>query len=242
MYYNFLGPPCILWQSWYQILIWSVWACSHNPSTLHKDTYNLLEKPTCMPINTHTHTRLTALCPGLPRWAGTKKVKTNLDFTEARDSEWQWHQLGHMQICTSLQTNNHANTPPLSFLQAGCTSCRPTNSVKALKELQYAYKVVCKCWWRTVLAELECVIVWLTCGARYGIHDHVPHVRSQWTSEVFLEAWLGCVVESNHHVVNCPLSSRCVCQWNNQYPDSTSMIAKQITLKKENCFTQTLCI
>jgi len=26
-------------------------------------------------IYTHTHTRLTALCPGLPRWAGTRKVK-----------------------------------------------------------------------------------------------------------------------------------------------------------------------
>jgi len=37
-----------------------------------------------------------------------------------------------MQICTSLQTDNHASTPPLSFLQAGCSSCRPTNSVKAL--------------------------------------------------------------------------------------------------------------
>jgi len=31
--------------------------------------------------------------------------KTNLDFTEARDSEWQWHQLGYMQVCTSLQTD-----------------------------------------------------------------------------------------------------------------------------------------
>jgi len=62
-----------------------------------------------------------------------QKGKTNLDFTEARDSEWQWHQLGHMQVCTSLQTHNHASTPPLSFLQAGCPSCRPTNSVKALK-------------------------------------------------------------------------------------------------------------
>ena len=30
----------------------------------------------------------------------TQKGKTNLDFTEARDSEWQWHQLGHMQDCT----------------------------------------------------------------------------------------------------------------------------------------------
>ena len=25
--------------------------------------------------HTHTHARLTALCPGLPRWAGTRKVK-----------------------------------------------------------------------------------------------------------------------------------------------------------------------
>jgi len=38
-----------------------------------------------------------------------------------------------MQVCTSLQSDNHASTPPLSFLQAGCPSCRPTNSVKALK-------------------------------------------------------------------------------------------------------------
>jgi len=63
-----------------------------------------------------------------------QKGKTNLDFTEASDSEWQWHQLSHMQVCTSLQTDNHASTPPRSFLQAGCPSCCPTNSVKALKE------------------------------------------------------------------------------------------------------------
>ena len=44
-----------------------------------------------------------------------QKGKTNLDFTEARDSEWQWHQLGHMQVCPSLQTDNHASTPSLSF-------------------------------------------------------------------------------------------------------------------------------
>jgi len=62
-----------------------------------------------------------------------QKGKTNLDFTEARDCGWQWHQLGHMQVCTLLQTDNHASTPPLSFLQAGRPSCRPTNSVKALK-------------------------------------------------------------------------------------------------------------
>jgi len=58
-----------------------------------------------------------------------QKSKTNPAFTEARGSAWQWHQLDHMQLCTSLQTDNHASTPPLSFLQAGCFFCRPTNSV-----------------------------------------------------------------------------------------------------------------
>jgi len=84
-------------------------------------------------LYTHTHTRLTALFPGLPGVSRYQEGKTNLDFTKARDSEWQWHQLGRMQVCTSLLTHNHASTPPLSFLQAGCPSCRPTNSVKALK-------------------------------------------------------------------------------------------------------------
>ena len=63
----------------------------------------------------HSHnTHLTALCPGLPV-SCYQKGNTNLDFTEATDSEWQWHQLGHMQVCTSLQTDNHASTPPLNF-------------------------------------------------------------------------------------------------------------------------------
>jgi len=64
-----------------------------------------------------------------------QKDKTNLDFTEARDNEWLWYQLGHMQVCTSLQTDNYASTPPLSFLQAGCPSCFPTDSVKAVKAI-----------------------------------------------------------------------------------------------------------
>jgi len=44
-----------------------------------------------------------------------QKGKTSLDFTEARDSEWQWHRLDRMQVCTSLQTDNHASTPTNQF-------------------------------------------------------------------------------------------------------------------------------
>ena len=85
-----------------------------------------------MTENTHTHP-FNGPFSGTTRMSQYQKGKTSLDFTEARDSEWQWHQLGHMQVCTLLQTDNHASNPPLRFLQVGCSSCRPTNSVKALK-------------------------------------------------------------------------------------------------------------
>jgi len=83
-------------------------------------------------IHTHTHP-FNGPFSGTTWLSRYQKGKTNLDFTEARDCEWQWHQLGRMQVCTSLQTDNHTSTSPLSFLQAGCPSCCPTNSVKALK-------------------------------------------------------------------------------------------------------------
>jgi len=44
-----------------------------------------------------------------------QKGKNNLDFIEARESEWQWQQLGYMQVCSSLQTDNQSSTSPLSF-------------------------------------------------------------------------------------------------------------------------------
>jgi len=54
----------------------------------------------------------------------------------------QWHQLNHMQIiCTSLQTDNHTNTSSLN-LQAGCSSWRQNNSVKAPKAKYKATKLM----------------------------------------------------------------------------------------------------
>jgi len=59
-------------------------------------------------------------------------LKSNLDFTEGRDSEWQWHQLGHVQVCTSLQTDNHASTPPLSFYRPDVLpAAQPTAQTEA---------------------------------------------------------------------------------------------------------------
>jgi len=67
--------------------------------------------------HTHTHT-FNGPLSGTTRVGRYQKGKTSLDFTEATDSEWQWHQLDHMQVYISLQADNHASTPPLSFLQA----------------------------------------------------------------------------------------------------------------------------
>ena len=66
-----------------------------------------------------------------------QKGKTNVDFAEARDSEVNgigisWAIYASLHLAPD-RYDNHTNTPPLSFLQAGCLSCRPTNSVKALK-------------------------------------------------------------------------------------------------------------
>ena len=109
--------------------------------------------PSCRPTNsvkalkaqipsntlyTHTHTRLTALCRGLPRSAGTRKVKPIwilLEQETVSGSGISW------AICKSAPHSRQITTPVLhysSFLQAGCPSCRPTNSVKALKDRMLA--------------------------------------------------------------------------------------------------------
>ena len=104
----------------------------HSEGNTQKHTENKQNEQICL---THTHTHpFNSHFSRTTRVSRYQKGKTNVDFTEAKVSEWQWHQLGHMQVCTSLQTDNHTSTPSLSFLQAGCSSCRPTNSVKALKE------------------------------------------------------------------------------------------------------------
>jgi len=75
----------------------------------------------------HTHTRFS----GTTQVSRYQKGKTNVDFIEARDSEWQWHQLDHMQVCISLQTDNHASTPPLSFLQANQSIFRENRALSS---------------------------------------------------------------------------------------------------------------
>ena len=72
--------------------------------------YFTTEKGIKFPTTTTLHT-FNGPFSGTTRVSRYQKGKTNLDFTEARDSEWQWHQ----QICKSAsrsRQDNHASTPP----------------------------------------------------------------------------------------------------------------------------------
>jgi len=115
----------------------TVTCVQHTPLINTQEHYLLI-------IYYYNHFMALWILSGITWMSQYQKAKTNLDFTEARDSEWHWHQLGYMQICTLPQTDNHTSTPPLNFLQATCCSCCPTNSVKAIKALYTNYLLTTK--------------------------------------------------------------------------------------------------
>ena len=78
---------------------------------------------------THTHTGLTALCPGLPGWAGTRKVKPIwilLKQETVSGSGINW------AICKSAPSSRQitlSSTPPLSFYRPDALpAAQPTAS------------------------------------------------------------------------------------------------------------------
>jgi len=75
------------------------------------------------------HNHFTAIFPGPSGWAGARREL--LDFMVQGKTNTGRHTnypTGHhsIRLCSA-----HLRHPP--FLQVGCPSCRPTNSVKALK-------------------------------------------------------------------------------------------------------------
>ena len=86
----------------------------------------------------HTHTHpFNGPFSGTTQVGRYQKGKTNLDFNEPRDSKWQWHQLGHMQVCTSLQTDNHASTPLLSFFTVQMPFLPPNPQRQSTEGMMY---------------------------------------------------------------------------------------------------------
>ena len=76
------------------------------------------------------HNRFTSLFPGPPGWAGARRGL--LDFMVQGKINRGRH-TDHPAGRHSIRTNQCPPPPSPHFLQAGCPSCRPTNSVKALK-------------------------------------------------------------------------------------------------------------
>ena len=100
-----------------------------------------------------------------------QKGKTNLDFTEARNSEWQWHQLRHMQVCTLPQTDNHVSTTPFSFYRPDTLPvAQPTAS---------KHWMLC-CYNKTAYFSQLVTCVW-SCVAK----------RWRWLGEEMYGAWSG---------------------------------------------------
>jgi len=82
-------------------------------------------------MTAHTHPFNDSLS-GTTRVSQYQKGRTNLDFTEARDSvaTASTGPYASLHLAPDRQPCQH---PTTQFLQAGCPSCHPTNSVKALK-------------------------------------------------------------------------------------------------------------
>ena len=102
------------------MLVWSSPFEKHGEHSLDTvkfpDSAPALHCDPCYVTHTHTHTHpFNSPFSGTTQVSWYQKGKNNLNFTEARDSEWQWHQLRHMQVCTLLQADNHTSTPPVSF-------------------------------------------------------------------------------------------------------------------------------
>ena len=99
-----------------------------------------------------------ALCLRLPGWAGTRKEKPIwilLTRESVSGSGISW------AICKSAPRSRQITTPAPHhsvFWQAGCPSCRPTNSVKALKAIHsFILSLFClhlrsRLRWLTILA------------------------------------------------------------------------------------------
>ena len=125
MYLKSLKKFCCLWKIYSSAVILTSTGCSFSSAFFTvsiearwRDSRSAKFADICNNNNNEARTNIHTFngpFSGSTQVSRYQKGKTNLDFIAARDSEWQWHQMGHMQVCTSLQTDNHANTPLLSF-------------------------------------------------------------------------------------------------------------------------------
>jgi len=121
-------PPCL------KILrSWVTTSDISRPLTVREESLHMRRITfLCTHTHTHTHNRFTALFPGPPGWAGARREL--LDFMVQGKINTGKH-TDHPAGRHSIRTNQCPPPPSPIFTgrNAGCPSCHPTNSVKALK-------------------------------------------------------------------------------------------------------------
>ena len=111
---------------------------------------------------------------------------TNYRSTGARDSEWQWHQLGYMQVCTSLQTDNPTSTPPLFFYSLDALPAAQPTASKHWRHFK-ALKALCATKWCSVNLLVLCLqegegLMKQHHYASRDIEDQIKHLELTWSS------------------------------------------------------------
>jgi len=143
----------------------------------------------------HTHARLTALFPGLPRGAGTRKVKPiwiilKQETVSGSGISWAMCKSAPRSRQITMPTPHHS-----VFLQAGCPSCRPTNSVKALKAIAVPRQWVTLSIAKTEVADFSVRL--LHPPEVLDLIAYIAYLSLWWSRLHYLEAgkrhvWLHC--------------------------------------------------
>jgi len=139
----------------------------------------------------HTHpfngpfsgtTRVSRYQKGKPIWILLKQET-------ASSSDINWVII--MQVCTSLQTDNHASTHHSRFFTGRiCPSCRPTNSVKALNVkffLQMPVKFgawFSKCWPTRTIVHKQRIGLGPSMQTKSKVNSKCVHRRLGFAAEV----------------------------------------------------------
>ena len=105
-----------------------------NPNT----NTNINPKINLNPTNSnyyYYYYHFTTICPGLPRWVGTRRINRSGFCWSRHDGVAVASAEPYASYLHFAPEDNHASTTSLRFLRAGCPSWHPTNSVKALKAI-----------------------------------------------------------------------------------------------------------
>jgi len=190
--------------------------------------------------HTHTHTRLTALFPGLPRWAGTRKVKPiwsllKQEIVSGRGISWA--------ICKSASHSKQTTTPaPHHSVFTGRVPFLPPNQQHQSTEVIKApISKAMNIYWIDMTVNIA--MVTQTGSAGQQVADAVALVSCWVSYEVMIvrDAWWW-TWGVNKRYVQCTYYNRVMmmmttmmmmirCWWCEKSPEETGDLVNKLTTK-----------